>query len=530
MRLNKSLKNAIYSFVPFFIISALSFARISFIRDSFGDDYYGITATIMSIYTIIFTAEGGFLGLSIYSLYRPFEEKNYLHINKIFNGTQRTFRVIGLIIVILMIIGSLLVPILPKDAANIIIIDGVTQTIGYLQMVAISMIIGIPMVLDYFLHTPYTALNIANQETYLSSRIVNTSKIVRVLIEIVLMVLIPSPFGYLLAVIPLVLIHNIIIIAVIKKAYAKCFGLTKEADYSAVYDIKEYITFKIASNVNLSVDMLMISRFLGNAESSVYAAYRAVYHTLAQFAYSILSAANSSFGNLFVQDGDMAYKKKRYKQFMLVALVFGAFLAICFALFIEAFMAFWIGETALDKVLMSVVTMLVVINTIKIPINSMVFTNKLFKETAKYVMLATIINILLTFVFINFFGISGAILATIFVYIFVTMTLQEYHVIKLVFKDIKFYIELIIIKLAFLVIVFTLTTVMIYSLDGVSLLSYLPSSNVLSYLIFITLGIFISPLIFVLVNYIFTLLFSDYRELYLALKTIIKNKVKGLVK
>ena len=63
-----------------------------------GDVGNGYYQTINQIISYVFLAQAGFSDAVIYSLYKPFAEKNKDDINAIYGGARKVFRIIGFII------------------------------------------------------------------------------------------------------------------------------------------------------------------------------------------------------------------------------------------------------------------------------------------------------------------------------------------------------------------------------------------------------------------------------------------------
>ena len=84
--------------IPYLLIGVIGLVKMNALINYIGDVGNGYYQTINQIISYVFLAQMGFAEAVIYSLYKPFAEKNKDDINAIYGGARKVFKIIGLII------------------------------------------------------------------------------------------------------------------------------------------------------------------------------------------------------------------------------------------------------------------------------------------------------------------------------------------------------------------------------------------------------------------------------------------------
>ena len=98
MRTKKIFLNMICDILPYLLIGVVGIIKMDVLIKYIGDVGNGYYQTINQIISYVFLAQAGFSDAVIYSLYKPFAEKNKDDINAIYGGARKVFRIIGFII------------------------------------------------------------------------------------------------------------------------------------------------------------------------------------------------------------------------------------------------------------------------------------------------------------------------------------------------------------------------------------------------------------------------------------------------
>ena len=98
MRTKKIFLNMLADIIPYLLIGIIGLVKMNALINYIGDVGNGYYQTINQIISYVFLAQAGFSDAVIYSLYKPFAEKNKDDINAIYGGARKVFKIIGLII------------------------------------------------------------------------------------------------------------------------------------------------------------------------------------------------------------------------------------------------------------------------------------------------------------------------------------------------------------------------------------------------------------------------------------------------
>ena len=98
MRTKKIFLNMLCDILPYLLIGVVGILKMDVLITYIGDVGNGYYQTINQIISYVFLAQAGFSDAVIYSLYKPFADKNKDDINAIYGGSRKIFKRIGYII------------------------------------------------------------------------------------------------------------------------------------------------------------------------------------------------------------------------------------------------------------------------------------------------------------------------------------------------------------------------------------------------------------------------------------------------
>ena len=93
----KSILNAVTAMIQMVIVSILGLCLTKTIITKYGSDYNGINSTVNQIVNAIMVLEGGFTLASNVALFAPFSSRNYDEVNEILSATNKRFRTVGIL-------------------------------------------------------------------------------------------------------------------------------------------------------------------------------------------------------------------------------------------------------------------------------------------------------------------------------------------------------------------------------------------------------------------------------------------------
>ncbi len=427
MRTKKIFLNMLCDILPYLLIGIVGIIKMDVLITYVGDAGNGYYQTINQIISYVFLAQAGFSDAVIYSLYKPFANKNKDDINAIYSGARKVFKIIGLIIF------------------GIICIVTVTLYFfyhfeeGYRSATLICFfIISTSYLISYFgKGQTYMSILSAAQEKYIYSLVFNSVK----LLCDILIVIVTYKFGSLIAIAIVILIMKIleelINRIVVKKKYPYLHEIARK-DTSMVKMTKDLAWTQIGYLVLNNTDAIILMGFSGPVVVSIYTAYNFILRFLNEIASRVEMSAVYSFGNVFAKKEN----KKVYplfKEFSMLFIFIAFAMSITFMIGIRGFIVVWVGKNNYMLSYLSVVlfTATLFLNILYYPMIAITNASGLFKENKHQIFICSIINLVLSVILINFYGLNGILIGTI-IASFINIFLKNYIVSKKIIKDIKF--------------------------------------------------------------------------------------------
>lgn len=431
MRTKKIALNMICDIVPYLLIGIVGLIKVNYLITYLGDANNGYYQFINQLISYVFLAQAGFSEAVIYSLYKPFAEKNKDDINKIYSGARYIFKKIGLIIFGLIALVSFGLYIYYHN------------TEGALSITLCFFIIASSYLIAYFGQTQTsTALIAANQEKYLYSNVLNSVKLLCDILTIFVIVWFKSLVAIAILILIMKILEEIIMRIVVKRKYSY-LKIVKDKDTTMAKMTKDLVWMQVGTLVLNNVDAILIMHFLGPVWVSIYTSYNFILRYLNEIASRINYATLYSFGNVFAKDEEKrAYPlfKELQSLFTIVAIA----MSLTFLLGIRTFILYWIKDTSylLSYTTVSLFTLTTFFYILYLPLLSIINANGLFKDNKYHILTSALTNVVLSLILVNFFQINGLLFATIFAFI-INIILKCQIINKKIFKD---YNYLIIIK------------------------------------------------------------------------------------
>ena len=408
-RSKKITKNLLSEILPQILILALGLVKSRFYLDYLGANTVGLVNLFSQLIAYLSLVEGGIGQAVIYKLYHPTSKKDYELISKIRNGTRSIFNKIILIILGLSIIVGFIIPFLIKNN---------TFSLSYIIINFILYVIS-----EIILYTTVfeRSIYVATEKSYKINRIIKTSLIFKHAFEILLAITLKNITVIFTCLILISVIENFIIKIIAKKDFSKLTD-TKEKDKSVLKDVKNLLVHKIAALIASNIDIILISKFLGLAKVLIYSIYLMYVSAIMSLTNKISRAMVGTIGNILIEDDENAYNtfiKFNGACFFMTFLIAGPF-----NVFINSFInIFYSGKVATSLITSTFFTIILSYNIIRIPLVTYTEGSGLFKETKICPIMESIINLLLSIILVNFYGINGCLLGTI-----ISLLISEYFI------------------------------------------------------------------------------------------------------
>jgi len=409
-RTSNSIKNIIIGIISQLITLLMLFISRSIFLDKLGVEYLGLHSFFTNVITVLSMAELGITNIFLYSLYRPLKDANYVLISSLMKYFNKVFKLIASIILLL---GVCCIPFLHYFIQTEI--DIVTVIIYYLLFL-------LNTISSYFVVHKITLIN-ADQKFYVVKLVTTCILIGKELIQILLLVLTSNYILYLLILLLSTIVTNLVLNLIANKLYP----YLKNKEYVPINktEIKKQIhsifLYKFGVVLFNNTDYIIISSLLGVIMVGYYSNYSLIIGAVITLMSIFIQSIIASVGNLNANDEI----KRSYQTFNFLLFTFHlitAWCSICLYVALDNFIIIWIGqEYILDiKIVLLIIANFYLQNIIN-PVWMYRETMGLFNEIKYVMLLASVVNILLSIVFGFIMGLFGILFATLIARIVTTV-------------------------------------------------------------------------------------------------------------
>lgn len=507
MRTKKIFLNMLCDILPYLIIGVIGIVKMDVLINYIGDVGNGYYQTINQIISYVFLAQAGFSDAVIYSLYKPFADKNKDDINAIYGGARKIFKRIGYIIlgIIFLVTIGLYLFYHFED--------------GYQTSALICFfIISTSYLISYFGRgQTYSAVLSAAQEKYVYSLVFNSVKILCDILIVVVTVKFRTLEAIAIVILCMKILEEIINRIVVKKKYPYLHEIARK-DTSMVKMTKDLAWTQVGYLVLNNVDALLLMAFNGPVMVSIYTTYNYILRFLNEIASRVELSSVYSFGNVFAKkEEDRVYPL--FKEFLMLFILIAFSMSITFMIGIRGFVSIWVGKEnyLLNYLTIVLFTSTLFLNILYYPLVALINADGLFKDNKKHIFICAITNLVLSIILINFFGIDGILLGTAVAFL-VNILLKTNLVTKKILKNIK-----LISVLKYFIITISLFIVLSIILTPVE--AYFLSISTGFITTIIKLGI-IFIIVTLVTSLILYLISNDAKNLFKRIFGMIKRKLK----
>ncbi|SNU06243.1 Membrane protein involved in the export of O-antigen and teichoic acid [Lachnospiraceae bacterium] len=268
MKKKDFFKNIISGFGGQLIVIILGVIIPRVMITSYGSDANGLVSTTTQIFSYLALLEAGIGQSARVALYKPIACNNKEEISSVVLSAESYFRRITYYYGLGVIVLSAIIPFVIKSE------------LSHLTILLVFLLEGMSGVISfYFIQTPTVLLN-ADGKGYVNNSINLVNKILGYLSKIIL-----AYFGISIVLIQFVfflitLIKVIFYRLYIRKKYYWIENEKGKPDYSILKDKNSYLLTEIAWTIFSSTDMIVLSLFISTKLSSVYSVYNLIYSNI----------------------------------------------------------------------------------------------------------------------------------------------------------------------------------------------------------------------------------------------------------
>lgn len=372
-----------------------------------GSEYLGLNGLFSNVISMLGIVELGMGSAIIYNMYKPIAENDHEKIKSLMQFYKKSYRIITLII---SIIGIMIIPFIKY----IVDIESVTVDIN---VYLVYILFLLETICSYILSYKRSMLY-ADQKEYITNIIHMGYTILVNTMQLTFLYFTHDYYLYLIIKVMMRLVENIVISSYVNRRYSylldnKVTKLDSKTEKDIFQKIRALLFHKIGTFIVSGTDNIIISKYLGLVTVGLYSNYYMIINAVQTVINHIIQATRASVGNLLVTES----KTKQFDVFNKIRFVnfwISCFSSICIFVIMDSFITIWIGY---KFVLPTKVLLVLVINFFIVSSRS---TYGAFKEAAgifyedRFVpIIESLLNIVLSIIFVKKFGLMGVFMGTI---------------------------------------------------------------------------------------------------------------------
>lgn len=402
-RTANSTKNIIMGIAKNVIMMLVAFIGRRLFIKYIGIDYLGINGLFSNILSLLSMADLGFGTAMSFSFYKPLADRDEARLSALINFYKTVYRFIAASIAA---IGLILTPFL----------DYIINLDAPIPHIRLYYIIFLSNTVVSYLFVYKSSIITADQKNHVVDSITAAVNIGKLIIQCISILVFRNYIIYIVLNVVATVINNILISITADKLYPflrSNVSLEKSEKKKIFENLKSVFIYKVSGSLLNSVDNIVISVCLGTALVGVYSNYLTITSSIISFVNILFTSLTASVGNLIVTESF----EKNYSVFKLaqrVSFWISGFVTVCCFTLIDDFITLWLGdEFALGPLMAFAVSFNLYFSTSMQPIWIFREATGLYQRTKYIMLIAAILNIILSFWMVGLIGISGVIIATI---------------------------------------------------------------------------------------------------------------------
>ncbi|WP_027632045.1 lipopolysaccharide biosynthesis protein [Clostridium hydrogeniformans] len=424
MRTEKAIKNVKYNMIFYVILSVLTFVTRKAFIIKLGNDINGLNSLFTSILSLMNLAELGIGSAVMFALYKPIAENNIPLVKGIMDLYKKMYAIAGGVmlfsgIVFTPFLGFFVKEQLPMDSVRIYYIIYLINTS-----------------LSYFFSYKLTLLYV-NQQSYVISKYDGIFKILKNLIQIVVLYVFSSYAYFLIIETVFNSLYYYFINRFINKAFKEVLGtkgiLDIKVKKSIYSNLKALSLHKLGGFVVFGTDYMLMAYFVDFNTLGSYSNYLLIITFFGTLIMKVFDGLIASIGNLISSsDSERTYdvfKKIFFFNFWIVS-----FVTVSIYNTIHHFIYIWVGELYVSDYILILMLVSFFITSMRPSIEKFKEAAGIYRQDRFAPIVESLINFVASVILGRYFGIAGVILGTILSSVAVIFWLRPVLVYRLVFK------------------------------------------------------------------------------------------------
>ena len=395
-------KNMVMSVVSRLISLVTGLIVQRYLLLAFGSTLNGLTTSINQVMAYLVLLEAGLGTASVQALYDPLAVGNWKKVSGILTATGIEYKKISAIFFTLLLGVSVLIPL------------AVSGEVEFATAGLLTIITGSSYVISYIMGGKYKALLDADRKIYVLYALDSISVIASCVLRVIALNAGQSIVLVQLLNLACTAIKNAGYVIYVRVKYNKV-NYRYPPDIAAIGKRWNVLIHSIAGIVVNNTDVIILTLFGTLKVVSVYGIYNMVFGQLSSIVQTtFMQAPQSSFGRLVHSDRNKFEDAFELYEFILSFILF-VICSIALVMILPFVSLYTNGVddvSYVDKKLPVLLTLILLMNQIRIPSLITINVAGHFKETQAGAIIEAIINIVLSIIFVIKFGIIGVAIAT----------------------------------------------------------------------------------------------------------------------
>ena len=400
--MSETRKNIFASLLLQFVTIISGFIIPRVILDLFGSEVNGLVNSINQFLNYIQLIEGGLGGVVMAALYAPLRNHDSEKVSGIINATSSFFKTIGAVYIIYLSILAFVYPLLVDTGFN------------YLYSVALIVVLGINLIIQYFFSITFKLLLNADRKVY----IVSFTQSIIIILNVILVLICASLYKDVLVIKMISAILFIVQPFIFSRYVSRHYNINRavKADKQALE--QRWVAFgtNFAYFVHTNTDIIILTVFSSLANVSIYSVYMLVVNALKSLISSISSAIVPSFGRA-IAGNDRNELLDTFSKYEFIIHFISLVIFTCGAILIVPFVMLYTKGVYDANYNQPVLAILLVLAEffycVRDPYVQATSAAGMFRKIAPYAYIEAGINIFISILLVRKYGIIGVAAGTI---------------------------------------------------------------------------------------------------------------------
>ena len=335
MRLKNSTKNSVIGIITLLILSVAGLIVTKILIGTLGAEFNGLNGLFTDIISILSITELGLSTAISFNLYKPIIDNDTEKIKSIMLFFRKCYHIIGSLIFILSLLVTTFIPYLVKDSS---------LTNNYIRLIFV--LFAFNSTISYFFSYK-RCLFYANQKEYVNTIIDFLMKLIKHILQIVVLILYHNFVIFLIVNIIITFINNLFIYLRSIKEYPeitiKDAKEDKELEKNILNSVKSLAIVQLLNALISFTDNIIISSTINITIAGLYANYRLIINELNHIITIIYNGLGASIGNL-IAEGKKEKIKEIFINLFYLSFFLGSFVATSIYIIMEPFVKIWLGS------------------------------------------------------------------------------------------------------------------------------------------------------------------------------------------